>query len=70
MCIHVCVYMYKYASLLDCLDYTFQWFSLLEGVPYIYIYGLYTIIKGYEEMYLDIYDIDVENPWFQKMIYT
>jgi hypothetical protein len=36
----------------------------------IYIYGLYTIIKGYEEMYLDIYDIDVENPWFQKMIYT
>ena len=60
--------MYKYASLLDYLDYTFQWFSLLEGVPYIYI--LYTIIKGYEEMYLDIYDIDVENPWFQKMIYT
>ena len=35
-----------------------------------HIYILYTIIKGYEEMYLDIYDIDVENPWFQKMIYT
>ena len=29
----------------------------------IYIYILYIIIKGYEEMYLDIYDIDVENPW-------
>jgi hypothetical protein len=66
MYVYICISMQVYLTVLTILSIGFRYW---RGY-HIYIYGLYTIIKGYEEIYLDIYDIDVENPWFQKMIYT